>query len=157
MSQSALSWRTTIGYSLGHVFNDLTGSFWFSYSLLLFKLQISSQFAGALIFIGQATDAIGSLATGFVSDKTSNKFFERYGRLKSYHLIGTILVAISFPFLYNHCLGCQHASDGQKFAYYVGFVVLFQLGWGSVEVSHLSLISKLTDNSKQRLSLFSFR
>lgn len=34
LSSQKLSWRTKIGYSFGHILNDLTGSIWFSYTLL---------------------------------------------------------------------------------------------------------------------------
>ena len=35
---SKLSLRTKIFYSLGHIYNDLTGSIWFSYTLLFFQV-----------------------------------------------------------------------------------------------------------------------
>ena len=50
-----LSLRTKIGYSFGHVINDLTGSYWFSYSLLIFKLRLPGNLAGSLILLGKSS------------------------------------------------------------------------------------------------------
>ena len=47
-----LSFKTKLFYSLGHVYNDLTVSIWFSYTLLYFKFQFDDSLAGALILIG---------------------------------------------------------------------------------------------------------
>ena len=47
-----LTLKTKIFYSLGHVYNDLTVSIWFSYTLLYFKFQFDDSLAGALILIG---------------------------------------------------------------------------------------------------------
>lgn len=62
-SDGKLSCRTKFGFSLGHFFNDMSGSVWFSYSLLYFKLYFSNSMAGALILVGQVADA---LATPFI-------------------------------------------------------------------------------------------
>lgn len=53
-----LSFKTKLFYSVGHVYNDLTVSIWFSYTLLYFKFQFNDSLAGALILIGYDLDLI---------------------------------------------------------------------------------------------------
>jgi hypothetical protein len=60
---AVLSGRVKFGFSLGHFFNDMSSSVWFSYSLLFFKLYFSNSVAGALILVGQVADAV---ATPFI-------------------------------------------------------------------------------------------
>lgn len=82
-----LSCPTKFGFSLGHFFNDMSSSVWFSYSLLFFKLYFSNSMAGALILIGQVADA---LATPFVG---KSKF-----HLKNKHLLVFSFITFSFAF-----------------------------------------------------------
>ena len=64
----SLPWRLRIGYAFGEVINEITGSLWFSYSLLLFKMRMPNIFAGALMLIGQLSDAISTLSFGYIID-----------------------------------------------------------------------------------------
>ncbi len=94
---------------------------------------------------------------GFESDNTVRGICN-YGRRKSWHLIGCICVLISFPFLYNICIGCSSGTPCYaKFIYYVPFVIIFQFGWAATQISHLSLIPQLTPNENERVALNSIR
>ncbi|KAI1296866.1 Major facilitator superfamily domain-containing protein 12 [Halotydeus destructor] len=126
-AKTTLSLRTIIGFSFGHVINDLTGSFWFSYTLTAFKL-ILPEYAGLVLGLGQFTDALATLTVGYYSTRKSFGFIEKYGQLKFYHLIGCMLTLISFPFIYNQCF-----------------------------VSHVALISKISVNAADRVILTSCR
>jgi hypothetical protein len=33
--------------------------------------------------------------------------FRKYGARKTWHLLGSVLVALSFPFIFLPCLGCR--------------------------------------------------
>lgn len=48
-------------------------------------------------------------------------------------------------------------SSGYSFYYYIPFIVVFQIGWASVQISHLALIPFLTTSNKQRADLNSKR
>uniref|UniRef100_T1JPR1 Intimal thickness related receptor IRP domain-containing protein n=1 Tax=Tetranychus urticae TaxID=32264 RepID=T1JPR1_TETUR len=64
----------------------------------------------------------------------------------------------SFPLIFNSCIfNCDNSSPLARIAYYSIFISIFQFGWASVQVSHLSLIPDLTPNSNERIGLNSLR
>ncbi|KAI1296905.1 Major facilitator superfamily domain-containing protein 12 [Halotydeus destructor] len=153
-----LSMRTIIGYSFGHVINDLTGSFWFTYTLIAFKLVLPDLYAGLILGLGQFTDAITTLTVGYLSTKKNFGFIEKYGQLKFYHLVGTVLTLSSFLLLYGQCFVCNDGTiHVTKFSYFFFFAIFFQAGWAHVQVSHVALISKLSANAADRVILTSCR
>lgn len=60
----------------------------------------------------------------------------------------------AFPFIFSPCQ--QGERDAQIF-YYSMFVIIFQFGWASVQISHLSLIPELTPNEHDRTKLTAIR
>ncbi|CAG2101691.1 unnamed protein product [Medioppia subpectinata] len=155
-----LPFKTKFFYSLGHIYNDLTVSIWFSYTLLYFKYQFDDSMAGALILIGQFADAIASPVVGFQSDRPSDLWIFRYGRRKTWHLLGVIMNTISVPIVYNTpCFpgNCELASSWARFAWYAVLIIIFQSGWAATQVSHVSLIVDLTDDTNERIALNAYR
>ncbi|CAH1778048.1 unnamed protein product [Owenia fusiformis] len=130
---------------------------WFSYLLvyLHFVIGFNNVLAGNLMLIGQVSDAVFTPFIGFESDRTNG--FCGYGKRKSWHLLGTICCICSFPFLFNACISCEHSAKWAQFIYYSPFVVIFQFGWASTQISHLSLIPDLTSNSQERVELNAIR
>lgn len=140
-------------YSIGHVLNDLTASMWFSYLIIYFhqvKL-FNNTLSGYLMLIGQVSDAMFTPFIGYESDHTRG--IPRLGKRKTWHLVGTICVACSFPFIFNECIGCSNTSDWAQFIYYSPFVVIFQFGWASTQINHLSLIPDLSSKEDERVGL----
>ncbi|XP_061172496.1 major facilitator superfamily domain-containing protein 12-like isoform X1 [Saccostrea echinata] len=146
-----------LGYSVGHVLNDLTASVWFSYLIVYFHqvMNFNNNLAGYLMLIGQVSDALFTPFIGYESDNTRG--FCRLGKRKSWHLVGTICVACSYPFVFNDCITCSNAPDWSKFIYFAPFVVIFQFGWASTQISHLSLIPDLTQDENERVELNGIR
>lgn len=146
-------------YSIGHVYNDLCASMWFTYTLLYYNLVLgfSTSEAGLLVLIGQVADAISTPFIGLASDRRNSMGICRYGRRKIWHLIGTVCVSISFPFLFIHCLGCEDTAYSMQMIYYASFIIVFQFGWAAVQVSHLSLIPDLTKNPNEKTELSAYR
>lgn len=155
-ARSSLSFRTKVCYGVGHVLNDLCASMWFTYLLLfLHKVaRFANITAGTLMLVGQVADAISTPLVGLESDRTGNC---KYGRRKIWHLIGVICVILSFPFIFNLCITCQDASRTALFFYYTPFVVIFQFGWASTQISHLALIPELTSDEHEKTSLNAIR
>lgn len=154
--------KTLWGYGVGHVGNDLCASLWFSY-LLVFLEQVTkmdSVSSGLLMIIGQMTDGLATPIVGYGLDKIGI-CGSRYGRRKSWHMLGTILVTISFAFIYTPPPGHHPESNPwtsvNMVLYYTPFIMLFQIAWASVQVSHLSLIPCLTCKDSARVQLNSFR
>jgi Na+/melibiose symporter-like transporter len=137
---------------------DLCAAVWFSYTLIFFQLQFKGNISGILILLGQVADAIATPFIGFESDRNNTSHWLcRYGKRKTWHLLGTVLVAISIPFIFNQCIECKNASETLKLVYYSTFIVIFQFGWAAVQVGHVSLITDLTPNSKERVELNAYR
>lgn len=78
-----------LGFSIGHVLNDLTASVWFSYLIVYFHqvMNFNNNLAGYLMLIGQVSDALFTPFIGYESDRSRG--FCGLGRRKSWHLIGT--------------------------------------------------------------------
>lgn len=146
-------------YGIGHVYNDLCSSMWFTYTLLYYHMVLgfSNSQAGLLVLIGQVADAVSTPFIGLASDKRNSLQICRYGRRKIWHLIGTICVTVSFPFLFISCLGCQYTVHSMQMIYYASFIILFQFGWAAVQVAHLSLIPDLTKNPNEKTELSAYR
>ena len=81
----------------------------------------------------------------------------RYGKRKSWHLVGTFCVIASFPFIFLGCIGCSHADQSAQLVYFVAFVVIFQFGWAATQISHLSMIPDLTPCQNERTGLTAIR
>lgn len=149
--------KQKLGYSVGHVLNDLCSAIWFSYLLVFMSLVLgfSSTNAGILLLVGQIADGAATPMVGIFSNKIT---FRNYGAKKFWHLIGSISVLTSFPLIFNSCIfNCDNSSPLARIAYYSIFISIFQFGWASVQVSHLSLIPDLTPNSNERIGLNSLR
>ena len=146
-----------LAYGVGHVFNDMCASMWFTYLILFYHkvIMLNNAFAGLLLLIGQVTDAVATPIIGYLCDK----IHFRYGRRKTWHLVGTIMVASSL-FFFWHCLPCDHNKDldfGWKVAYFVPFIMIFQVGWACTQISHLALIPELTEDENERVGLNAIR
>jgi Na+/melibiose symporter-like transporter len=59
--------------------------------------------------------------------------------------------------MFNLCPTCEDAPEWARFYYYAPFVVIFQFGWASTQISHLSLIPQLTVIENERVSLNAIR
>jgi len=145
---------------VGHVLNDLCASMWFTYLLLFFQkvLYFNRTNSGLILLIGQLADGISTTVVGLLSDKTKNLLFcRKYGTQKSWHLLGTICVLGSFPFIFLPCLGCESWPQEDQLIYYAVFVCIFQFGWASTQISHLALIPSLSSCHEKRTSLTALR
>lgn len=153
-----LSFRKRFSYGVGHVLNDLCASMWFSYLLLFYHkvLNFSNSTAGYILLAGQIADGIATPLLGYESDRRGN--ICNYGRRKSWHLIGSLAVAFSFPPLFMQCVGCNNDTpEYAKFIYYVPLVVIFQCGWAATQINHLALIPELARNREEKVNLNAIR
>ena len=152
-----LGFRTKACYGVGHVLNDLCSSMWFTY-LLVYLHQVakfSNIKAGALLLVGQLADGICTPLVGIESDNTGNF---KYGRRKVWHAVGVACVAFTFPFIFNLCISnCKNADEGPLFFYYALFIIIFQFGWATTQISHLALIPELSDDEHEKCGLNAIR
>lgn len=80
-----------MSYGVGHVLNDLVASMWFTYALVFYHyvMQLSNINAGAVVLVGQLTDALATAAIGMLSDNLNIYCTDHYGRRKTWHLFGS--------------------------------------------------------------------
>lgn len=169
--------KLQLAYGVGHVLNDVCASMWFTYLLVFFQLvlQFSRWQAGLVLLIGQVrrrlfalklrymvcnlkvADALATPVVGFHSDASDNLWLCRYGKRKIWHLIGSVCVIIAFPFIFSSCVQCSTSPKTAQLFYYSMFVIIFQFGWASIQISHLSLIPELTPNEHDRTKLTAIR
>lgn len=151
--------RLQFAYGVGHVLNDVCASMWFTYLLVFFHLvlEFSNWEAGLVLLVGQVADALATPFVGFHSDQIDNFWLCKYGRRKTWHLVGTIAVLLAFPFIFSPCINCQGSHKWAQLFYYCVFVVIFQFGWAAVQISHLSLIPELTPDEHDRTKLTAIR
>lgn len=158
---SATSIVTKLAFAVGHVVNDMAGSMWFTYFLIFFHsvLKFDNVYSGIILMVGQVSDGIATLFVGtFMEHSSFNKWLcQRYGKRKSWHLIGTIMVLFSIPFIFSPCPGCSDANQEHLLVYYMIMVLIFQLGFAATQISHLSMIPVLSSNEKGRATLTSMR
>lgn len=83
-NKTTLKFFEKVGFSLGHIYNDLCAGVWFSYTLLFMQgiLLIPGPQAGALVMLGQVGDAIFTPIIGMLTDKFSTK--------RKWHVLGKI-------------------------------------------------------------------
>lgn len=87
---SRLPLKLRLAYGVGHVLNDICASMWFTYLILFFNyvLEFSTTMAGLVLFIGQVADAFATPFVGLHSDKNDDFWLCRYGKRKTWHLLG---------------------------------------------------------------------
>ncbi|OAF70953.1 hypothetical protein A3Q56_01320 [Intoshia linei] len=101
------------------------------------------------------TNNVMSIYLGILSDKFNG--FRKYGKRKSVHLIGTGIVCVSFIFIFVGCLSCHNITKLGSLFFYIPIVMLFQIGWAIVQVSHLALLSDLSRNKRDSIIFNSIR
>ncbi|KAI6187703.1 hypothetical protein M3Y98_00273300 [Aphelenchoides besseyi] len=156
-----LSRFQVFAYSFGHFYNDLCSSIWFTYLMIYLEkvILLRSSRAGLLMLIGQATDALCTPLVGLLSDAgVLPEFLLKIGKRKAWHLMGTIAVSLSFPFIFSGCLTCKSGqSEWWHILWFAIFIIIFQTGWASVQISHLAMIPELSSSSSTRISMNSYR
>lgn len=151
LDMRSLSFCEKIGYGLGHVFNDLCAGVWFSYTLLFLQraLKISATEAGLLVMIGQVGDAVVTPIVGLITDK--------YGTKRLWHMAGTVLVFLSFPMIFSICPWCETSPSWWVPTYFTICILVFQVGWPIVQITHLAMIPELSTRQRDRSDLTAIR
>ncbi|XP_014212674.1 major facilitator superfamily domain-containing protein 12-like [Copidosoma floridanum] len=147
----AITRTTRTAYALGHVFNDLVAAMWFSYTLLFLQrvALLEPLTAGFLLLLGQVTDALMTPVFGVLVD--------RYSKRKTWHVIGSVMVGLSFPVIFGSFVPTASPTGSSKLLVYVASIVVFQTGWAAVQISHLSMIPALAHTALLRAELTAIR
>ena len=142
--KSKLNIKQRFSCGLGNVLNEIFRQMYISFSII-FLMQViglSASQAGLAMLIGQITDAFTSPITGFLGDRVQIPFIsKKLGQRKSWHLVGTVMMAGGLPLLFNRCLVCndyQGVSWLQPFYYYC-IMVIISPAYNILEINHLSI------------------
>ena len=152
--------KQRVSFGTGHIFNDLCSAVWFTYFIVYFNkvVGLSSSQTGLLFLIAQCADAILTPITGIGCDRFVIKPFSRHGKRKSWHLFGTIVQAVIWPFILSPCLVCSSDSPSWlPMLYYAVGVILLHVGSPAVEFAHLSLIPEIAKRSTEIVELTAIR
>uniref|UniRef100_A0A3P8X5Z5 Major facilitator superfamily domain containing 12a n=1 Tax=Cynoglossus semilaevis TaxID=244447 RepID=A0A3P8X5Z5_CYNSE len=148
-------------YAVGHFLNDLCASMWFTYLLIFYHSVLgfhSHGFydAGLLLLVGQIADAISTPLVGYESD--SSPGCGNYGKRKTWHLVGTLSVILSFGFIFNQCPGCEPLTpQWASMTFFIPVIIVFQFGWAATQISHLSLIPELVSCEHAKVEITAYR
>lgn len=134
-----------ITYACGDIYGG--GSFLIVGLLLLVFLTkvegLPGVWAGAIIFIGKAWDAVTDPLMGMLSDRTQSK----YGRRRLYFLIGSIPVFVSWVMLW-HSFGIT--SEAGKIIYYTIAFMFFSTSFTIVMVPYNAILADMTSDYNKR-------
>ncbi|KAK9508612.1 hypothetical protein O3M35_006138 [Rhynocoris fuscipes] len=114
-------------------------------------------YAGVIMLIGQIADALATPIIGVLCDKGPKIWKINLHKRKVWYLYGSLLVLLSFPFLFLDCYFCKNLSEIIRFTYYVIMVTIFQIAWAMVQIAHLAIAPDITFNEKERTTLMSIR
>ena len=131
-------------YGVGHFVNDLVAACWFNYLLYFLNKVVQTEAAPAGLLSGQICDGIATPVVGILSDK----FDTRFGQRTPWYVGGLILMVVCYIPMWS---GFQSDNLTIMYAWYTIFPGLFNFGWASVQISHMSLVPSLTCSRKRRV------
>ncbi|MHB1484159.1 MAG: MFS transporter [Saccharofermentanales bacterium] len=134
-----------ITYAFGDIYGG--GAFIIVGLLLLVFLTkvegISGTWAGIIIFIGKAWDAVTDPFMGMLSDRTKSK----YGRRRPYFLLGSIPVLASWVMLW-YSFGIS--GEAAKIIYYTVAFMFFSTAFTIVMVPYNAILADMTSDYNKR-------
>lgn len=83
----------------------------------------------------------------------SDKYDTRIGKRMPYYVMGTLLVTPAFLGIFCYPEFIQDetkVSKTMKHIYYITCAGVFNMGWSSVQISHLSVVNQLSMSNQQR-------
>lgn len=148
-------------FSVGHVLNDTVVGAWISY-MLIFEtkvLGLSNRTAGFLWIVSSVVDSVLCIVVGYICDNYKFPLLARYyGKRKSFHLLGTVLVAGFFPLLMMPCFVCgKDSSEWIMGIYYSTIMIAHNIGWALSQVTHLALIPEIAKRPNEMVELHALR
>lgn len=129
----------------------------FGYLLLYLKssAMLSNLNAGMVMMVGQYADAVATPLVGIFSDASKGWPGLHLGRRKLWHLMGTLIVLVCFSSIF--VVPFHTSRVPYTVAYYASGAALFNVGWASVQVSHMAMVPELTPIDDERVCLNSWR
>ncbi|KAK3737713.1 hypothetical protein QZH41_000173, partial [Actinostola sp. cb2023] len=160
----SLSTKQELCFSVGHVQNDLQAFAALSY-LLVFLTKVvglQNQSTGTIFLVAQVTDGVLSPLLGYLCDRYEFPGLARFGKRKSWHIFGVMILLCFSPFLFVPCLPCYGILPGTRresvaVVYYSIVVIAIHFGFAAVQISHLALLPDIARKPSHHVKLNSMR
>ena len=132
-----------------------------SYKLVFLMRVVGLSASNAGKFSALASSVLSSLDRwpgGFLCDKVHIPVLSRKrGKKMTWHLVGTILTAVSIPLFFSDCLVCSsEPSQLQLTLYYVSISMLLALSFNLKNIAHLSLVPFIAKDQSEAIKLKCF-
>jgi oligogalacturonide transporter len=141
-----------ISYACGDIYGG--GSFLIVGLLFLVFLTkvegFSGAWAGAIIFVGKAWDAVTDPFMGILSDRTKSK----HGKRRIYFLLGAIPVFVSWVMLW-YSFGIT--NEAAKIVYYMFAFMFFSTSFTIVMVPYNAILADMTNDYNKRSAFTGMR
>ena len=122
-------------------------------------VELSASQAGLIVLIGEISEALVSLITGYLGDYINVPFLSnKIGRRKSWHLLATFVMAIGIPLLFNKCFLCDGRDQSWIPLVYFGFFsALVNICFNMVEINHLAFVTNVAEKVSEFTALIAVR
>ena len=161
-SRNRMPFIQQISFGVGHVIYDVIRLLLSSYRLvfLMKVVGLSASNAGWITLYSRFVSAlIIRPIGGYVCDKVNVPVVSRkHGRKMTWHLIGTVLTAVSMPLFLSNCVACSsEPSQWQLMVYYVVISTCLPISLVFIELAHLSLVPFIAKNQSEAVKLNALR
>ncbi|MCC2028875.1 MFS transporter [Microbacterium sp. YMB-B2] len=150
-SRQRLTWGTRLSYGLGDLASQLVWTTTGSYLAIFYTdaVGLSAGAVGVLMLIARVFDAAIDPGIGAAAERTRSRF----GRFRSWIIYGSPILAILLVLSFSTIPG----SDGAKFLYAIVTYGLLGIAYSAVNVPYGSLVSVMTTDTQERVTLNSIR
>ncbi|NMP16375.1 MFS transporter [Thalassotalea sp. Y01] len=151
MSTTKLSFNEKAGYALGDVASNF---YWRVFDVFLFIFYtdvfgLPAATVGTMMLVTRLIDAFSDPVMGAIADRTQT----RWGKFKPYLLWGILPIAAAGVLTFT----VPDVSDSGKVVWAYATYIFMMLAYTFINVPYGALLGVITDDSKDRTSLTSFR
>ena len=152
LERDGMTTQRILAYSVGHFSNDLFASMWFIYQSYYYLnvLKLSQSVTGMALLGGQLADGLATPIVGILSDK----FDLCWGKRNTFFILGSIIVIPSFLCIFTAPIW---ANTICRNFWYTMWPIIFNIGWASVQVSHMAVVNSLTFDQEKRDQMINSR
>ncbi|ODN04014.1 Major facilitator superfamily domain-containing protein 12 [Orchesella cincta] len=152
-----LSYTQKLCFGVGHAFNHMCLTSWYTYLLLYlqFVIQLPPSIAGIVLLTGLIANGLATPLTGYFTDRFKPCW--NYGKRKTIHLIFSLASLITFPLIFVKFPGFNTLGYWSLLAYFLPLVIIWGISNAAVHVAHLSMIPELSPDQLDRDEITIFR
>lgn len=144
-----LTQKEICAYAMGHVLNDMCAATWFSYLLIFLHevVHLSPIEAGYVMLSGQIADGLATPVVGILSDQSRGCASLGLGRRQTWLTLGAGIVICTYYMVFGENFlqwFILKPTSSSLVIYYAVAASLFNIGWATVQVSHMALVRQIS-------------